>query len=69
MKLDTLIGFQYTEPKDPTIKYTCVGYLQNNTQCVFGAVNDVPNNRFKVFSHKITEVTFIGQIDPTQTKP
>jgi len=62
MQLDKLIGFQFTVPADPTVKYTCVGYAQNNTFCVFGAVNDTPNNRFKVQSFKITEVTFLGQI-------
>lgn len=69
MKLDKLIGFQFTAPTDPNVKYICVGYAQNNTFCVFGAVNDVTNNRFTVKSFKITEVTFIGQVDSTQAKP
>lgn len=61
MQLEQLIGKKFSVA-DPTIEYTCVGYAQNDTFIVFGALNDVTNNRFKVSSFRVKEVTFLGQI-------
>jgi hypothetical protein len=61
MNLELLIGKKFTV-NDPAIEYTCVGYAQNETFVVFGAANDVTNNRFTVRSFKVTEAKFIGQI-------
>lgn len=56
----TLLGKKFTV-NDPTIEYVCVGYAQNETFVVFGALNDVTNNRFGVRSFKLTDIKFIGQ--------
>ena len=55
----TLIGKKFTA-MDPNIEYTCVGFGQNETFLVFGAHNDVPNNRFKIKSIKMSDANFIG---------
>jgi len=46
---------------DPAVEYTCIGYSQNETFIVFGASNDVTNNRFSVKSFKLTDAKFVGQ--------
>lgn len=58
MYLDpTIIGKTF-HVTDPNIRYRCVGYAQNETFVVLGAAQDVPNNRSKISSFKLTEVTF-----------
>ena len=57
----TLIGKKFTA-MDPNIEYICVGFAQNETFLVFGAVNDSVNNRFNIKSIKLTDVKFLGQM-------
>jgi len=61
MNLELLVGKKFTG-MDPNIEYTCVGYAQNETFIIFGATNDVTNNRFTVRSFKVTEARFLGQV-------
>jgi hypothetical protein len=44
------------------IEYTCIGFGQNESFIVFGAVNDTTNDRFNIKSFKMVDVKFIGQI-------
>jgi hypothetical protein len=57
----TIVGKKFVM-NDPAIEYVCVGYGQNDTFLIFGAANDVTNNRFTLKSFKFSEVKFIGQI-------
>ena len=61
MHLDEkLLGTHFTV-NDPNTQYTLVGFGQNDSFIVFGSDNDIPNNRFKVKSFKLVDVTFLGQ--------
>ena len=65
MVLNTsLMGQTFTAPNSvvPAAEYKAVGYAQNETFVVFGALNDTVNNRFDVKSFKLTEVKFKGQV-------
>jgi len=65
MVLDTsLMGQMFTAQSStvPNAEYKVVGYAQNETFVVFGALNDTVNNRFDVKSFKLTEVKFKGQV-------
>jgi len=55
-----LIGAKFTV-NDPAIEYVCMGFAQNETFIVFGAHNDVTNNRFTIRSFKLTDAKFVGQ--------
>jgi len=57
----TIIGKKFTA-FDPNNEYVCVGFAQNNTLLVLGALNDVTNNRFNIMSFKLSEVKFLGQM-------
>jgi hypothetical protein len=61
MHLEGIIGQTFSTSNDPNTEYKCVGYAQNETFIVFGALNDTVNNRFTVVSKKLTEVRFKGQ--------
>jgi hypothetical protein len=56
-----IISTKFTVGIDTTKEYVCVGYAQNSTFVVFGALNDTVNTSFKIESFKLTEVTFIGK--------
>lgn len=62
----TLLGKTFTVPNTPGSgpcpEYKIVGYAQNETFVVFGALNDTVNNRFDIKSFKLTEVKFKGAI-------
>ena len=49
---------------DPKIQYVCIGYGETGTSLIFGATWDSVNNRSKIQSFKVSEVTFIGKLDP-----
>ncbi len=56
----TILQKSFTVGSDPT-EYICIGYAQNTTFCVFGALNNTVDNRFEVKSFKLTEAKFKGQ--------
>jgi len=57
---EKLIGQTFTA-LDPNLEYTCVGFANTQTLLIIGADNDTVNNRFKLKTFKITDVTFKGQ--------
>lgn len=65
----SLIGTTFTVPSTPGAgplpEWKTVGWAQNDTFCILGALNDTPNNRFEVKSFKLTEVKFKGQVIST----
>jgi len=62
LQLDpSLIGKKFTGNL-AQIEYICVGFAQNETFLVFGAINDPVTNRFEIKSLKLTEVKFQGQM-------
>ncbi len=47
---------------DPKCEYTCIGYADNGTLLIIGAYFDSVNNRSKLKTFKLTDVTFKGQV-------
>jgi len=60
MQLDSSIIGKKFEIHDPAIEYTCVGWAKNDTFIIFGAYNDIPNNRFTIKSFKLSDAKFKG---------
>ena len=68
MELQNIIGKTFFTPNKPgngNEEYVCVGFAQNDTFLVFGALNDITNNRCTLQSFKLTEVKFKGTIAPS----
>lgn len=49
---------------DPAIEYTCIGYAQNDTFVIVGAQFDSVNNRTTLRTFKMSDVKFMGQLNP-----
>jgi hypothetical protein len=64
MTIENIIGKSFNA-FDPSAEYICVGYAQNETFIVFGAINDTANNRFSIKSFKLTDCKFKGQVAPS----
>lgn len=47
---------------DAAKDYECVGYSDNGTLLVIGALFDAPNNRSSLKTFKLTEVKFFGKV-------
>ena len=56
-----IVGKTFTA-QDPKIEYTCVGYAQNDTCLVVGALFDSVNNRTELKTIKMTDAKFKGDI-------
>ena len=57
----SLIGRKFLK-LDPAIEYVCVGFAQNETFIIFGALNDITTTtKFAIKSFKLNDVTFLGQ--------
>jgi hypothetical protein len=70
MLLDpSLIGQLFTVPNTPGSgplpEYRMVGFAQNDTFLIMGALNDTVNNRFEIISFKMKDVKFKGQVTRT----
>jgi hypothetical protein len=62
MQLDKVIGQTFTINNDSTTEYICVGYAQNDTFVIFGAFNDITNNRYTIKSFKLADAKFKGLV-------
>lgn len=56
-----IIGQKFTA-LDPKVEYTCVGYAQNDTCLVVGALFDSVNNRTELKTIKMTDAKFKGDL-------
>ncbi len=63
MHLENIIGQTFTVSNDTgQHEYICIGYSQNETFVIFGALNSSNATEFSVKSFKLTEVKFKGHL-------
>jgi hypothetical protein len=56
-----IVGRKFTA-LDPNVEYTCIGYDNNGTSILFGVQFNSIDNRSKVRSFKVADVTFKGDL-------
>jgi len=63
MHLENIVGNTFTVTNENgQHEYICIGYSQNETFVVFGALNSSNSIEFTVKSFKLTEVKFKGHL-------
>lgn len=57
-----VIGKKFSPTNDPTKDYEAVGYSDSGTLLILGAEFDPVNNRSRIKTFKLTEISFFGKV-------
>ena len=60
---EKLIGMEFEHNTKTNVRCTCQGFAFTGTIIVFGSTWDQANNRTKIETFKLSEISFIGTIN------